>query len=81
MKVSGIPAHALFDTGSTNTNSHVSENVANRLNLSIVNSQEKYRSNTKKEQGFLLKNGQFKIKKPKEKATEAIDPQWDTHLQ
>ena len=48
---------------------------------SIVNSQEKYLSNTKKEQGFLLENGQFKIKKPKEKVTEAIDPQWDTHLQ
>ena len=33
VKINGIPAHALFDTGSTN--SHVSENVANRLNLEI----------------------------------------------
>ena len=39
VKINGVPADALFDTGLTN--SHVSENVANHLNLEIF-PEEKY---------------------------------------
>ena len=38
VKINSIPAHALFNTGSTN--SHLSKNVANHLNLKIISKEK-----------------------------------------